>query len=226
VRGALEAGAGWVEVDVQLSRDGVPHLFHDLGLERMTGARGRVTDRSAQELTALRASEAGRLGDRFTGEPLARLDSFVQLLAAYPRAEAFVELKGESIEAFGVEAVLDAVLPVLAPAGRRCRLISFHLGVLRAARQRCDLELGPVLERWRDRSSDDVLDLDPEVVFCNLRRLPSRGWIAPPVGKLALYEIDAVDRARGLLERGATWIETFAVGEMLEAWGLPDEEVT
>jgi glycerophosphoryl diester phosphodiesterase len=209
VRGALEAGAGWIEVDVQLSRDGVPHLFHDPELKRLTGARGRITDR---------ASEPGRLGEGFADEPVARLEALVDLLAAFPRAEAFVELKSESVEAFGVEAVLDAVLPVLGPLELRARLISFHLGVLRAARKRCDLELGPVLERWKDRSSDDVLDLEPEVVFCNVRRLPRGGWIAPPVGRLAVYEIDAVDQARDLLGRGATWIETFAVGEMLEAW--------
>jgi glycerophosphoryl diester phosphodiesterase len=166
----------------------------------------------------LRASEPVRLGERFADEPVARLQAFVEELGAFPRAEAFVELKSESIEAFGVEAVLDAVLPVIGPLGRRARLISFHQGVLRAARKRCDLELGPVLERWKDRASDDVLDLEPDVVFCNVRRLPRSGWVAPPVGRLAVYEIDAVDRARDLLERGATWIETFAVGEMLEAW--------
>lgn len=224
VRGALEAGAGWIEVDVQLSSDGVPHLFHDLELERLTGARGRITDRTADELATLRASEPGRLGERFSDEPLAGLEAFVELLAAFPRAQAFVELKRESIEAFGVEAVLDAVLPLVAPLGSRARLISFHLGVLRAARKRCDLELGPVLERWKDRASDDVLDLVPEVLFCNVRRLPGSGPIAPPVGRLAVYEIDSVDRARGLLERGATWIETFAVGEMLEAWAPAAEE--
>ena len=79
-------------------------------------------------------------------------------------------------------------------------------------------------KRWKDRSTDDVLDLEPEVVFCNVRRLPRSGPIAPPLGRLAVYEIDSVDRARDLLERGATWIETFAVGEMLEAWAPASEE--
>jgi glycerophosphoryl diester phosphodiesterase len=224
VRGALEVGARWVEIDVQLTKDRVPLLLHDPDLQRMTGVRGPLSERRASELAGLHASEAGRLGSRFEREPLARLESFVELLLDFPEAEAFVELKSESIEVFGVDAMLDAVLPVLAPAGRRCRLISFHLGVLRAARERCDLQLGPVLERWNDRSSPAVVALRPDVVFCNVKHLPPQGSIEPPHGKLALYEIDSAPIARALLERGAAWIETFAVGEMLAALGAPQRE--
>ena len=217
VRGALEAGARWVEVDVQLSADHVPHLFHDRSLERMTGARGALCRRTAQQLATLRASEPERFGERFDDEPLARLDAFVELLLSFPQAEAFVELKRAALEVFGVPAVLDAVLPLLQPVGARCRLISFDLAVLRAARKRCDLELGPVLEGWVERSSEDVLELEPEVVFCNVERLPRAGPIAPPCGRLAVYEVDEPATARALLARGATWIETFAVGELAEA---------
>ena len=42
-------------------------------------------------------------------------------------------MKRVATSLLGVPAVLDAVLPALEPLGRRCRLISFHLGVLRKA---------------------------------------------------------------------------------------------
>src|SRR5690349_22032690 len=45
VAAALEAGATWAEVDVQLSSDGRPVLFHDRTLERMCGAAGAVHQR-------------------------------------------------------------------------------------------------------------------------------------------------------------------------------------
>lgn len=42
---------GWgVEIDVRASRDGRAVVFHDPTLERMTGARGAVAERSAAEL--------------------------------------------------------------------------------------------------------------------------------------------------------------------------------
>ncbi len=224
VRGALEAGARWVEIDVQLSSDRVPHLFHDRTLERMTGARGPMHAKSAAQLAELRASEPGRFQARFADEAVARLDAFVETLLAFPAAEAFVELKRASLQAFGAQAVLDAVLPVIAPAAERCRLISFDLAVLRAARGCSEVQLGPVLERWKDRERDDVLDLEPEVVFCDVERLPAEGPLEPPCGRLAIYEVDDPARARDLLGRGATWIETFAVGELLAALALPEGE--
>lgn len=50
---ACAAGYG-IELDVQLSADGEAMVFHDDTLERMTGQPGRVRDRSAAELGALR----------------------------------------------------------------------------------------------------------------------------------------------------------------------------
>jgi glycerophosphoryl diester phosphodiesterase len=49
------AGAGYgVELDVQLSADGVPVVFHDDRLERLTHAHGRVCDRTAAQLAETR----------------------------------------------------------------------------------------------------------------------------------------------------------------------------
>ena len=50
---ACAAGYG-IELDVQLSADGEAMVFHDDKLARMTGAQGRVRDRTAAELGELR----------------------------------------------------------------------------------------------------------------------------------------------------------------------------
>ncbi len=50
---ACQAGYG-VELDVQLSADGEAMVFHDDKLARMTGAEGRIRDRTAAELGELR----------------------------------------------------------------------------------------------------------------------------------------------------------------------------
>lgn len=42
-----------IECDVQLSRDGVPIIFHDDALERLTGVTGYVRDKTAIELTSM-----------------------------------------------------------------------------------------------------------------------------------------------------------------------------
>ena len=51
---ARAAEAGYpIELDVQISRDGAAVVFHDDTLERMTGNKGKVSRRSAAELTQL-----------------------------------------------------------------------------------------------------------------------------------------------------------------------------
>ena len=46
-----------IELDVQLSADGVPVVFHDDRLERMTAAHGRVAERTAVQLAEVRLAD-------------------------------------------------------------------------------------------------------------------------------------------------------------------------
>ena len=53
-RRAVELGADAIELDVRLSRDGVPMVIHDPTLDRTTSATGPVSARTADELARLR----------------------------------------------------------------------------------------------------------------------------------------------------------------------------
>jgi len=57
VRAAVAAGYG-IEIDIQPSADGVPMVFHDYDLKRLTGIAGPVCARSAAELGATRLLDA------------------------------------------------------------------------------------------------------------------------------------------------------------------------
>jgi glycerophosphoryl diester phosphodiesterase len=214
VEAALAAGARHVEIDVQLSRDRVPFLMHDRTLERMCGVGGSLAERTADELSRLRAAEAERFGSAFAGEPLATLAGFVAALASRD-ARAFVEIKRAALEVFGPDAVLDAVLPALEPLRGRCTLISFDVEVLLRARERSDVPRGPVLIDWRQLERVETARIEPSVIFCDVEKLPAGPLVAPC--DLAVYEIDDPRVARELQGRGVRFVETFAIGEMLEA---------
>ncbi len=49
-RRAIEQGADGIELDVQLSRDGVPVVIHDETVDRVTGRKGFVRDYTLSEL--------------------------------------------------------------------------------------------------------------------------------------------------------------------------------
>jgi len=96
---AAAAGTG-IELDVQLSRDGVPVVFHDPMLERMTEAGGAVWDLSAEELTAL--SLAG------SGERIPTLSAVAQRLPA--GLPVLVELKPSPGDALDYLRAVDLAL--------------------------------------------------------------------------------------------------------------------
>ncbi|MDB5476910.1 MAG: glycerophosphoryl diester phosphodiesterase [Phenylobacterium sp.] len=79
---ACAAGYG-IELDVQLSADGEAMVFHDEDLARMTGASGRLCDRTAAELAELRLKGAD--------EPIPTLAETLALVGR--RALVHVELK-------------------------------------------------------------------------------------------------------------------------------------
>ena len=85
---ACEAGVG-IELDVQLSRDGVVMVFHDYTLSRMTGRDAHVCDLDASELSATTLADSE--------ETIPTLAEVLALVNG--RVPILVELKGESTDA-------------------------------------------------------------------------------------------------------------------------------
>lgn len=98
-RAAAEAGVG-IELDVQLSADGVPVVFHDPMLERMTQARGPVWERTSDELTALALAGSDE-----------RIPTLSAVLAALPAdTPVLVELKASPVDPSDYLGAIDLAL--------------------------------------------------------------------------------------------------------------------
>ena len=120
----------FVETDVQLSRDGVPVLFHDTTLERVTGKRNSVGE---LDLAELRRLDVGSwYGDEYAGERIPTLDDFFTALSSRDTARALVELKAD----WTVEEV-RTVIDLVERHGLRSRVVlqSFSLETLFAAQR-------------------------------------------------------------------------------------------
>ena len=77
IRDGHARGYRGVEFDVMLARHDAPVLMHDDTLQRTTGARGAVPDRTAAELHGLDAGSWRAL--RFAGEPVPAFDAAARL---------------------------------------------------------------------------------------------------------------------------------------------------
>ncbi len=218
IEGAIAAGARYVEVDVQLTRDLVPVLFHDENIRRVCDMEGAISRYTFEELRRFPASESGRFGTRYAHERIPALTELVALLARHPSVTAFVELKREALDSFGAEAVLTRVVRDLQPVQTQCVLISFVLEPLATARAG-GWRVGAVIEHWRERRQKALQALAPEFLFCDVNGLPWWGKLRFPGAKIVIYEVDDPGIARKLAARGADLIETFAVGELRAALG-------
>jgi len=210
---ALRLGASSVEFDVQLSGDAVPMVIHDETLDRTTDAHGPVAEWLSGALAGVDAGEPARLGARFRATALPTLAAVVELLSDWPGTTVFVELKRASLERFGVSQVLGRVQAALAPIARRCVIISFEAAAVAAARA-AGLSCGWVFEQWTDTSRRQARALAPDYLFTDYRCVAGTLW--PGRWQWALYDIVDPQLALDWAGRGAGFIETWAVGEMLE----------
>ncbi|MCA9516048.1 MAG: glycerophosphodiester phosphodiesterase [Myxococcales bacterium] len=140
-RRALDDGADGVEMDVRLTRDGVPVVFHDDDLARLTGAAGPIEQLDAAAVAALRVPAGG-------GEGVPTLADVLGAIApalADP-ARAFlvnVELKPAGSAA---AALVAACRPLLDPLAEHLVVSSFDPRVILAAAAGADWPLAYLYE--------------------------------------------------------------------------------
>lgn len=78
---AVKAGYG-IELDVQLSKDDIPVVFHDATLKRMCGIEGNVWDYTLEELQQMKLADSQQTIPTFT-DVLKLVDGKVPLIIEY-----------------------------------------------------------------------------------------------------------------------------------------------
>ena len=214
VRGAIAAGARYIEVDIQLSRDQVPVVFHDHTLKRLCGVDGAVHEHSLDELRQLHPSDFDRFGYKFAAEPFPTLAALVEVIARNPSVIFFIEIKRIALSRFGVTKTVSRILHELKPVRRQCVPISYSLTALRAVLAQGWPIVGAVVDRWRDRQRPGLRELAPRYLFCDADGLPRFGKLKFEGAQLAVFEVQSAAMARRLAARGVELIETFHIGEL------------
>lgn len=125
---AIELDADGIELDLQITRDDVPVVTHDLDLRRVTGKRSLVTNVSLAEIKRLRVGR--HFTRRYSGQEMMTLDELIAWVEKNPIA-LNIELKESFIDnPFVLEIVIKkcAHLP-------NVHFSSFFLEVLEQAKK-------------------------------------------------------------------------------------------
>jgi glycerophosphoryl diester phosphodiesterase len=135
-RKAVELGAGFIETDLQLSRDARLVALHDDTLERTTNGHGPVSAKTLEELRHLDAGRWFHAGEgqgslSFAGE---RIPTIEEILAFGREHEIGLHLE---VKATGPSGAEHAVVGALRAAGEVARtvVLSFSPSVLKRLRQ-------------------------------------------------------------------------------------------
>jgi len=162
-RRALALRVDGIELDVQVTRDGVPVVFHDDKLHRLTGVRGRLTACTWAELAKLRVHGT---------EPIPRLVDVLRLTRL--RTVVQIELKAGA-----------AVAPVVAAvkathASGWVILASFDAELVRQAGKLAPKVPRMLISESRRRPAVILRELagcGALGLSFNHRRIPSAAWV-------------------------------------------------
>lgn len=222
LRDAAAAGVSHLEFDIQLSSDGVPVLLHDATLARTAGDPRDARRLPLAMLRAVSVHEPERFGDAFLGTPIPTLAEVVAWAATDRSLHLFPEIKVESFETHGRDAVVAAVLAELGPLEGRCTLLSFDAAALEQSRA-AGHRIG-----WcppdASRASCAVAEaLAPDFLFGDVHDFAhDNAPLWPGPWDWAMYEVADVATARAFLARGAKFLETKRVVELAAALAAAD----
>lgn len=123
--GAMDIGADYIELDVQMTSDGQIVVFHDADLKRITGEEGAIADYTLEQLKQL---DVGNwFGPEYAGERIPTLQEALQFMQASD-CQVYLELKDIGSRDGFVETVMETV----EQCGmlERCVLASFQYDYL------------------------------------------------------------------------------------------------
>ena len=212
---ALEAGALYIEVDIQLSKDEIPVVFHDRDLKRLCDRDGAIHQYNWQEIKQFTVNSPN--SRQQTSASIASLEQLLELIKTYPDATFFIELKRISVQQFGVNKMLLQVHEQLKSVMQQCILISYSIDALKHIRQHFSYQIGLVMDSWDEITNELIAELNPEYIFCDIETLPSNQNLSKGDAKLAVYECIDPNQAMEVMSRGVDLVETFAIIEMAEA---------
>lgn len=205
IQAAIDLGMSWIEIDVQVSRDGVPMVVHDDELGRISGREQRVTDLDAAHLVSFPiVIKAAR--ESITQLPT--LAQVVSMLNGHPDITLFVEVKKESVEVFGLNDVMAPVMSVLKAARFPVVVISFVYDVAAMTKSTYHLAGGWVLTDFNARSKQRCEKLNPEYIFCNVKKIEQIDDLWAGDWRWVLYDIMDPSEAWHWLQAEHVMVET------------------
>ena len=161
VRKAIELGADYCEIDVQLTKDGEVVLLHDSYLKRTAGIAGTLSEYTLDEL---RQFEVGSwFGPNFDGEPIPTLTQVIRTVKGKMLLNIEIKVSREETD------IVSKVVDIIHSEGitKKCIVTSFGRSEVEKVK-----ELDPLIKTgfiFSQKYPPDVFEGNWEALSCNYR---------------------------------------------------------
>lgn len=226
VKGAIDSGADFAEVDIQLTKDQVPVAAHDDNLSRMAGRFKNINSLTLEELQSISLSQYGMEGHVPTLEELLRLSK--------GKIRLLIELK--AVSGKEREILVDQILALIEKYDfeKDCILMSLDFDLIHLVRQKNpSLKTGCCMfGNLGETTVENLLSLDCDFVVIEENMVSNsfisscrRAWL--PV---YVWTVDMEENMRKYLDMGVNGLisdKPYLVKEVLEDYsfqGIPTGE--
>lgn len=203
---ALELGACAIEVDVQLTADGVPILFHDDDLRHFNGTAHRVSDHTWEAWQLLSPTPGN---PRFSEAGVCSLERLLTGIQA-ERCWVNLELKAQNGDKKQYLDVILRALDHLSFPKQRVLFSSFDIDLLEQLRARYEGAIALLYQQWPDAASLEarIRSIRPFSIHCAnsmmVDGLPQAVLAHQQQNNilLAVYTVNDVDQAKKFFDQG------------------------
>ena len=221
-RHVMQAGASYIETDVHITADGIPILSHDANLLKLTGKQIIIADHEYESISRISAGFPERFGNTFSESRIATLREFTALISDWPNVTCFIELKGSSLNYFGMRAV-DLTMEAIQGIEHQCVFISFEYDALQYAKENYDLPLGYVLPEWSKENYQKANKLSPDYLFVDADYCPTeKSDLWPGSWKWVVYTANTAKEVKHYAGLGIELIETDRYSELKQESDIVD----
>lgn len=207
---AIDMESEMIELDVSISKDGVPVVVHDVTVDRTTGDSGEVGSFTLEELKKM---EVGSWFDKkFEGEPFPTLEEVLEYTKG--KIAVNIEIKTEAVSDNVQGGVVDKSIQLVKKAGVENEVIfsSFDYRVMEQLEQLApEIPKAILYEKSQSNGlspSELVKKYKVDAFNCSHRQL-SEEWIEDLQSNkipFFIYTVNEEELMRSVIEKGAAGI--------------------
>ncbi|MBO6620471.1 MAG: hypothetical protein JJ892_10280 [Balneola sp.] len=211
-RAAVDMNADMIELDVLMSKDNVPVVFHDEKLDRKTNGSGLVADHTISELKKLDAGSW--FHPKFKNERISTLREVLEY--SKDKVKVNIEIKSEAVTDIEESGVVDLVLTLVGELEMEDKVLisSFDYRVLeRVKKSKHTVKVAMLYEHRQSKGRTPVTlagDYNIDAFNLNKKELTA-GWIKQLNDHkipFLVYTVNDEKLMKSIIESGAKGIFT------------------